>query len=431
MRFVHTADIHLGSPLGGLDLRADAPKDEIRSAPRRAFELLVDYCIEEPADLLLIAGDLFDGRADVDTQIFVDSQLRRLSDRGVRCVFLRGNHDAASKQILKLRLPEGVHELSVHQPETIRFDDLRVAVHGRGFADQHVTEQIVTSYPPPADGYFNIGMLHTSASGTGDHEVYAPCTVDQLVTKGYDYWALGHIHKRTVLADDPPVVFCGNLQGRHPGETGAKGATVAQVEDGVIVDGPTHVDFDVLRWHSVSVDLTGCDDEDGVLDAVEHATSGLLASGDDNMQHVVRIDCTGRTAMHRQITDSQSSWADKVQQVVADAGGDRVWIERLRFRTAPPLPPIETVRARQDMVGDLARELELMVASQEIPEPLRDALSTLEAKIPLSLKEGDSQITVPGVTPGASTSDLLQEVERDLLSRLIATEDTTDAGDDK
>jgi exonuclease SbcD len=423
VRFVHAADVHLGSPLGGLDLRTDAPKDEIRGAPRRAFERLINYCGDHEIDLLLISGDLFDGRADLETQIFVEAQFRRLHEHGVRCVVLRGNHDAASKQVLKLRLPIGISELPVTTAGSINFEDLGVVVHGRGFNEQHVTEQIVATYPEAKLGAFNIGMLHTSASGIGGHEVYAPCTVEQLRAKAYDYWALGHIHKRQVLSQDPPIVFCGNLQGRDPGETGGKGATLVQVENGVIVDAPIHLDFDVVRWHAITIDLSDCNDENSVLNSVEAQIRELLGSADELLQHVVRIDCVGRTSLHRGIADATSTWNDKVQQLVADVGADRIWVERLRFQTSPPLPPVETLRAREDMIGDLARDLGALSAAEVLPEPLHASLHTLAGKVPQALMSGEDRIVVPGLSDGVSASELLGEVERDLLSRLVVGEE--------
>ena len=422
MRFVHAADIHLGSPLGGLDLRDGAPKEEIRAAPRRAFERLVGYCTSEGIDLLLIVGDLFDGRADVDTQIFVERELRRLSESGVRCVLLRGNHDAVSKQGLQLRLPEGAYELSVIVAETVRFPELGVAVHGRGFADQHVVESIVGTYPAADADLFNVGMLHTSAAGTGEHEVYAPCSLGQLTGKGYGYWALGHVHKREVLASDPPVVFCGNLQGRHPKETGAKGATLVTVEDGAIVEEPCHVDFDVLRWHTVAVDLDDARDEGDVLAALEREIAVVISSDDDDLHHAVRVELRGRTQLHRDIVDAEAGWRDRIQQVVADAGRDRVWTERVRISTSPPLPAIETLRGREDMVGELARELAELTTMTTMPAALEASLKTLEERIPAALLEGEDGLVVPGLSPGVELDGVFEQVERDLLSRLVDTE---------
>ena len=422
MRFLHAADIHLGSPLGGLDLRDDAPGDEIRAAPKRAFERLIAYCTTEGIDLLLIAGDLFDGRADIDTQIFVEAQLRRLAESDVSCVLLRGNHDAASKGGLRLRLPEGAYELSVTAAETIRFPELRVAVHGRGFAEQHVKDSIVDTYPAADPDLFNIGMLHTSATGAGEHEVYAPCTLAQLTGKGYGYWALGHIHKREVLASDPPVVFCGNLQGRHPKETGAKGATLVTVEDGAIVEELRHIDFDVLRWHTITVDLDGADDEGDVLAALEREISQVITSGEEDMQYAVRIELRGRTQMHREIVDEQTTWHERIQQAVAEAGRDRMWTESVRINTSPPLPAIETLRERKDMVGELARELAELATTTTMPAALETSLRALEGKIPAALLEGEDSLVVPGLSAGVKLDGVFAQVERDLLSRLVDTE---------
>ena len=324
--------------------------------------------------------------------------------------------------MLALRLADGVCELSVSEAETIRFDQLGVAVHGRGFAEQHVPEPIVDDYPAAVAGLFNIGMLHTSATISGEHEVYAPCSLAQLSGKGYDYWALGHIHKRQQLASDPPVVFCGNLQGRHPREAGAKGATVVTVEGGVIVDGPTPIELDVLRWHSVTVDLEGVRTEDEVLAALEERITAVLAAGDEEMQHAVRLEFRGATAMHRNLIDTPGTWRDRMRQVVAEAGGDRVWVERLRVRTSPPLPAIDTLRQREDMVGELARELGSLAGSATMPAALEASLATLAAKIPAGLLEGEDALAVAGLTQGVPLDGLFADVERDLLSRLVDPE---------
>src|SRR5262249_3429109 len=145
-----------------------------------------------------------------------------------------------------LRLPENVRELSVKKPETILFEDLGVAVHGQGFANRAVTEDLAASYPPARAGLVNVGVLHTSVDGREGHDAYAPTTLETLRSKGYDYWALGHVHKREVLSEDPWVVFPGNLQGRHAKETGPKGATLVTIASGRIA-AVEHRPVDVVR----------------------------------------------------------------------------------------------------------------------------------------------------------------------------------------
>ena len=213
MKFVHAADIHLDSPLKGLSRYEGAPVAEVRGATRRALENLVDLCLAEGAAFLLLAGDLYDGSwKDYSTGLFFASQMSRLRAGGVRVFMIRGNHDAASKITQSLRWPDNVPELSVRRAETVVVEDLGVAIHGQGFATKAVTDDLAAQYPSRVDGAFNIGLLHTSVTGREGHESYAPCKLETLFGKGYDYWALGHVHQREVLCENPWVVFPGNLQ---------------------------------------------------------------------------------------------------------------------------------------------------------------------------------------------------------------------------
>src|SRR5262249_58562887 len=152
-------------------------------------------------------------------------ELRRLDHKGIRVVIIKGNHDADKKITSALALPANTRMLGEQNPETVRYDDLpvRVALHGQSFRPGPIPENLAASYPAALRGYYNIGLLHTSLAGTSDHDAYAPCTLEELTTHGYDYWALGHIHKPAVLSRDPCVIFPGTLQGRHAKESGSKG----------------------------------------------------------------------------------------------------------------------------------------------------------------------------------------------------------------
>ena len=142
--------------------------------------------------------------------------------------------------------------------ETKLIEALRVALHGRSFARRAARPTISSpSYPARREGWLNIGLLHTSLDGARGHDPYAPCTVEDLTRFGYDYWALGHIHAAEIVARDPWVVYPGNIQGRSPRETGAKGAMRVTVEDGRIVE-VEPVALDAARWAHESVDVSGC-----------------------------------------------------------------------------------------------------------------------------------------------------------------------------
>jgi len=220
-RFLHAADIHLDSPLHKLDYYEGAPIDELRQATRRALDNLVQTAIRENVSFVLISGDLYDGDwKDYNTGLYFVSQTSKLRDAGIPVYIVAGNHDAAGKISRALRFPESVHLFPSQKPATLRINNIEVAIHGQSFASPAVKKDLSAKYPPPLPGFFNIGMLHTCATGREGHEPYAPCTLDGLRSKGYDYWALGHVHQHEVLMDDPLIVFPGNIQGRHVRETG-------------------------------------------------------------------------------------------------------------------------------------------------------------------------------------------------------------------
>ena len=224
MRFIHASDLHIDSPLRGLDRYEGAPVDRLRTATRGALERLVDKAISEHVDFVLLAGDIYDQDwQDFHTGLFFREQMVRLDRAGIRVYIVQGNHDAQGVISRQLGLPSNVTVFSSRTAETVRIDELSVAIHGRSFPNRAVDEDLVPTYPAAVPGFFNIGMLHTSLTGRVGHDTYAPTDVATLVTKGYDYWALGHVHAREVVSESPRIVFPGNVQGRHANETGAKG----------------------------------------------------------------------------------------------------------------------------------------------------------------------------------------------------------------
>ena len=198
----------------------------------------------------------------VPTGQFLITQIGKLTRAGIPVFAVRGNHDAQSVLSRDLRWPDGAHLFDSDAAHTLTIPGLDVAIHGRSFAQRAVTENIARAYPAPVPGMLNIGLLHTAA-GSGAHENYAPCSVEQLARHGYDYWALGHVHQRAELHGHPAwVVFPGNLQGRHINEPGPKGATLVHAEGGRLR--PEHRTLDVVRWSWIEVDLTGAADDDDV-----------------------------------------------------------------------------------------------------------------------------------------------------------------------
>ena len=214
MKFIHTADLHLDSPLRGLSLYADAPAERLRTATRDAFLNLVTQAIDEQVDFMVIAGDVYDGDwKDFNTGLFFIRQMGRLRNSGIPVYLLYGNHDADSEMTRGLELPDNVQVFSTRKAETFRIESRKEALHGRSFKVAATTENLLPGYPEPVAGWLNIGVLHTALEGNAEHARYAPCSVAELQAKGYQYWALGHVHEHWVQRGDVTMAYPGNLQG--------------------------------------------------------------------------------------------------------------------------------------------------------------------------------------------------------------------------
>jgi DNA repair exonuclease SbcCD nuclease subunit len=342
-KILHAADIHLDSPLRNLTKYEDAPADQIRGASRRALENMVQLAIEQNVDLVVIAGDLYDGDwPDQNTGLFFVSQACRLIDAGIPIAVIRGNHDAFNKMTLNLRLPKNpdgsdvmLSEKAVDSRE-FDFGDLAVAVHGRSYRKQHERGDLVKDYPQPRSGHFNLGLLHTSLTGFEGHTAYAPCTPQQLADFEYDYWALGHIHQRGEHQIDgaAPVVFSGNIQGRKINEPGAKGCVIIDIDDrGDTVR--TFHPLDVVRFEMCRIDTSEMKRVDDVLDRYESWLETKLEELDDRLL-VPRVELTGTTELHRQLSRQYESIEASLRSVSMNTGSDQVWLEKLKVRTSRP-----------------------------------------------------------------------------------------------
>jgi len=347
MRFLHAADVHLDSPLRGLDQYDGAPLDALRGATRRALANLVQLAIEERVDFVIVAGDLYDGEwDDYRTGRFFVQQMLELERAGIPVYLIRGNHDAQSRITLQLTLPPNVHSFSTEQPETKTIDKLHVALHGQGFARQAEQRNLATSYPPPVLGHFNIGLLHTSLDGREGHASYAPCAVNDLVARDYDYWALGHVHQReTVRAERPRIEFPGNLQGRHAREPGAKGCLLVSV-DGAQVTTEFQT-LDVLRWQIIEVNAHETESFDELLDQAQAAVAAAV-DGVDGRLLAARLEITCPDAVRLVDPD-----AVRLREEFRTNFERTVWVEKICFRQVPRSAPAMTLALSDDATSEL------------------------------------------------------------------------------
>nr|WP_324288985.1 DNA repair exonuclease [Hoeflea ulvae] len=394
---MHTADIHLDSPLKSLALRDAELAGLIGAATRSAFSAIIDLCITERVDALVIAGDLYDGdQTSMKTARFLSEELRRLSSAGIRSFIIRGNHDALSRVSKELVLPDEVKLFGGRAEHVMveRDPGLKpVAIHGLSFANPTAPESLLPKYKPAVPDAINIGIMHSSLGGAPGHDPYAPCSPAELHATGYDYWALGHIHKRSVVtrpdaADRNIVVMPGMPQGRDINEDGAKSVTLVSISD----DGTVSLEerFTALaefaRVHIDAAGLTGWSDlAQAITDALKQARASSATP-----ELVVRLSFSGATDLAWRMRRDADLLVTEAQDRAARIGA--VWIEKIETDCVPPrsegpasTDPLHELRAlmQTDILGSGGYAAALTAMADQLqgqlPAELRDLLGADEA----------------------------------------------------
>ena len=356
-RFVHTADIHLDSPLRSLALRDTGLADLIGNATRRAFANLVELCLNEQVDALLLAGDLYDGeQTSMKTARFLAAQIKRLHEAGIHVFIIRGNHDALSRITKELTFPDSVKVFGGRADVVpMELPGLAVAVHGLSFAQPKAPDSLLPRYRPPLPGMVNIALMHTSLDGAAGHDDYAPCKASELRVAGFDYWALGHIHKRSVLEGRCKVVMPGMPQGRDIGESGQKSVTLVTIADDRSITIEERL-ISVAQFETVPVNLSGIEDWRDMLDQITTDLQRMRESvASEHL--VVRLQLMGRTPLAWRIRgDRDLLWSEVVNHA---SGVGKTWIEKIDIEgqapAAGPAAELDPVAELQRLIAQVVR----------------------------------------------------------------------------
>lgn len=231
--FIHAADLHLDSPMSGLKHLPPSIFKKLQESTFEAFTKIVDSAIFHNVDFIILAGDLFDGEdRSIRAQTRFRKEMERLAECGIAVYAVHGNHDHMDGRWAHLPLPENVHIFS-HEVEVAKHiaeNGTSVHLYGFSYPKRHVAERMIDQYSRENGADLHIGILHGSFEGSSDHAQYAPFRINDLLEKDFDYWALGHIHKREILISQPPVIYPGNIQGRNRKETGPKGCYLVELD---------------------------------------------------------------------------------------------------------------------------------------------------------------------------------------------------------
>lgn len=268
MLVIHASDLHLGRPIRAIATHRALAPECFAQAAERALKRLVEFCVQEQADLLLIAGDLIDHwMRDYRLGLRLIRELERLEHTRTSVFWVRGNHDAENRVIRNLLLPEHVRELGLDGVQTVRLEHLGVTLVGRSYAERCTETNLFAEFPEPDETTLTIGMLHTSADGMTTGDRYAPCGRRELAQRGYQYLALGHVHEPEIWSSKVPIAYSGCLQARSFFESGPRGCLKVQF-DHKHVTRITHQALDVVRFGKIPIDVSQARSLDEVLACV-------------------------------------------------------------------------------------------------------------------------------------------------------------------
>lgn len=252
--FIHAADLHLDSPFSGLKNVPAFIIERLRESSFRAFQKIIDTAILQRVDFLLLAGDIYDGEnRSLRTQVRFRKEMERLLKNDIPVYMIHGNHDHLDGSWVQVKFPENVHVFQA-VPEVKRFqkrDGTSVNIYGYSYPRRHIAERIIYQYEKQDDADYHIGLLHGNLEGNNDHSPYAPFSQKELAEKEFDYWALGHIHKRQVIMENPPAIYPGNIQGRNRKENGDKGCYLVTIDNGSA--DYTFIDAGPIVWETLRI----------------------------------------------------------------------------------------------------------------------------------------------------------------------------------
>ncbi len=406
MKFIHAADIHLDSRVVALRSFYAQERVCLSKLQQRAFTSLIDLAIDEDVDFMLLAGDLFDSNwKDYGVGLFFIQQIKRL-----KCptYYIRGNHDSENRLIKSLPYPEDFHIFDSFKPQTMLLDDLKLAIHGQSYSHYHIEEDLAAGYPKALPGYFNIGLLHTSGDKRNGELPYAPYDGKLLHAKGYDYWALGHLHQNQILSENPAIVYSGTLQGRHIKETGMKGCYVISVDEKEVKK-IAFKRLSCLQWEKINIEMSSITNESEMRQAIISGVKKCI-DGKDVEILIVRFFFMGENQLKKTISENTEHWANAIYCWLEEISDKKIFIEKLIDKSTLVQ---DAQKNENPLVEHLFKHLEEKVVKKSILENFSTEYAAIKERMPKEILDPNSE--------NESSEDLQSQIKSFLEAKFLET----------
>jgi len=381
LSFVHAADLHLDSPFTGISGIDPELGERLAKATFQAYEAIIELCMEEAVDFLLIAGDVYDSAdKSLYAQVRFIEGLRKLETAGIQVFICHGNHDPLDGWSASLTWPENVHIMRGDRAEVVEFKkegETAAVIVGMSYPAQHIMKNLVKNFPKKEGNWpFTIGLLHCSVGSNSEHAPYAPCTLQDLRELNYDYWALGHIHTPSIVCKEAPVViYSGNPQGRHPGENGARGCFVVDVSSGGDIS-TRFIETDSVRWHIREISIEGLEKEGDLIKSFQSQLEDIRENS-GGRSVICSFVLKGRGPLHHILR--QEGFLEDLLRLLREGetwGRQFIWVDRIEDDTLFPVER-ELLLKREDFVGDLVKIVEGLKTDEKALDEFREVMAPL------------------------------------------------------
>jgi exonuclease SbcD len=371
LRFVHAADLHLDSPFRGIGDASVSLKEQLQAATLGALRRIIDHTIESQSDFLVVAGDIYDSKdRNLRALVSFRREMERLAERNIPVYLVHGNHDPLNGWGSGFQLPPNVMTFGgrTDTEPFIRRGREAAQITGVSYVRERVTDNLASSFKPAEGSPYSIAVLHANVGHQSGHAEYAPATVGELASAGFNYWALGHVHTRSVLASEPAtIVYPGNTQGRNSRETGPRGCYQVDVDS----FGRAHLEFvdtSVARWIHIEVPIATLSAMDQLVDAMLEKARIEAASFEGPT--VARCTIRGNGPLHRDLQ------RDEMNLELAEILGSVVVAESVRIASGPELD-LETLVKTETMVSDFLKLAERALEDPEMRQRMSDWIAPL------------------------------------------------------
>jgi len=376
--FIHAADLHLDSPFSGIAEINQKLAHKLSNATFDSFFNLIYLAIRKEVNFVLFAGDIYDNQnKSLYSQLQFLKGMELLNESKIEAYIVHGNHDPLSGWSAHLNWPENVHIFNGKEPEVKVFKSNGFNVHivGMSYQEHHIKDNLVKQFPAKSKKWpLTIGLLHCSVGNHGEHYSYSPCTLNDLNQLNYDYWALGHVHTPSILQNNPPIIYSGNTQGRHPGETGERGCYLVKMDNPQIKY--TFQSTSTIYWDCAELSLNGLNSESDLIEMLnKHIQTVKNEQTDKSI--ICRYKLVGKSKLSSILNDEEV--IDNILKYFNDdqnLDSQFIWIDRLRNHTKLPINR-QNIAQRQDLLSEIVKLVDEYQANDDDLTELFETVSTL------------------------------------------------------